>query len=143
MWIYWWYYWKLGWKTISEKKNEDIKLIIEHVSKKFLERDLKLKEKLNFHYFSKNLICSKKLEDKINSLTSLNELLKIINPEKPGQKVEKGSINLKEFCQLCKKYKILNLLYDKNINEEVVKILSDIIYVMYENNFWIFKKWRK
>ena len=59
-------------KTISEKRNDDIKIIIEHVSKKLFVRDVKLSEKLNFHYVAKNLICSKKLEQKINSLTSLN-----------------------------------------------------------------------
>ena len=69
-------------KTISEKRNDDIKIIIDHVSKKLFVRDIKLSEKLNFHYVAKNLICSKKLEQKINSLTSLNTFLKKINPEK-------------------------------------------------------------
>ena len=69
-------------KDISEKINKDIKIIYTHASAKFFVNDLKLYKKLEFHYISKNLICSKKLEHKINSLTTLNEFLKKIITDK-------------------------------------------------------------
>ena len=34
----------------------------------------------------------------------------------------------------------MDILYDKNIHEEIIKRLPDIIFVMYENNFGYEKK---
>ena len=127
-------------KKISENKNEDLINLIKGAANIFFKNDPKIHEKLNFHYISKSLIASKKLEQKINALTNLNDLLKKINPEKIEKKSKKGNITLEEFCQYCREYKILNILYDKNIHEEIIKRLPEIIYVMYENNFGYDKK---
>ena len=94
----------------------------------FFKDEPKIIEKLNFHYISKNLFLSKKLEQKINSLSALNEILKNI-------KTEESELTLQDFCEICRKYKILNILNDKNVHEEIIKRLPDIIYIMYENNF--------
>ena len=114
-------------KTILKYKNEEIVSVIKAINR-ILFNDSKIVENLNFHYISKNLILSKKLEQKINSLSSLNEILKNINEKK-------SKLSLKEFCENCRKYKILNILYDKNVHEEIIKRMPDIIFEMYENNF--------
>ena len=76
-------------KKISENKNEDLLDIIKIAANMFFKHDPKILEKLNFHYISKCLIVSKKLEQKINALTSLNDLLKKINPEKAEKNQKK------------------------------------------------------
>ena len=60
-------------KKISDNKNDDLIDIIKIVNNMFFKNDPKIFEKLNFHYISKSLIVSKKLEQKINALTSLND----------------------------------------------------------------------
>ena len=127
-------------KKISDNKNDDLIDIIKIVNNMFFKNDPKIFEKLNFHYISKSLIVSKKLEQKINALTSLNDSLKKINPEKVEKKSKKGNLTIEEFSQYCREYKILDILYDKNIHEEIIKRLPDIIFVMYENNFGYEKK---
>ena len=118
-------------KKISENKNEDLMIIFKLVCNAFFKNEPKILDIFNFHYISKNLTSSKKLEQKINSLTSLNDILKNITEKKS----RKTNLNIKEFCEYCRKYKILNILYDKNIHEEIIKRLPEIIFVMYENNF--------
>ena len=118
-------------KAISENKNEELMAIIKSAINMFFKNDQKILEKFNIHYISKNLISSKKLEQKITSLTNLNDILKKISENKS----KKSNINVKEFCQYIREYKILNILYDNNIHEEIIKRLPDIIYAMYENNF--------
>ena len=119
---------KLDEKTILENKKKDILILAKTLTALFFKDNSKITEKLNFHYVTKNLFLSKKLEQKINSLSTLNEFLKNI-------KTEDSELTLQDFCEMCRKYKILNILNDKNVHEEIIKRLPDIIYVMYENNF--------
>ena len=119
---------KLDEKTILENKKKDILILSNTLTNMFFKNNPKIYEKLNFHYVTKNLFLSKKLEQKINSLSQLNEILKNI-------KTEDSELTLQDFCEMCRKYKILNILYDKNVHEEIIKRLPDIIYVMYENDF--------
>ena len=67
-------------------------------------------------------------KEKINSLTSINSILKSI-------KTGKSKLTFQEFCENCRKYKILHILDDKNIHEEIIKRLPDIIYIIYQYNF--------
>ena len=122
-------------KTISENKIEEIMSLIKYASNLFFKDNPKITEKFNFHLISKNLISSKKLEQKINSLTLLNDILKKIKSDSTEKKSKKSNISLEEFCEYCRNYKILHILYDKNIHEEITKRIPDIIYVMYKNNF--------
>ena len=120
-------------KKISE--SEKILNLIKYATNMFCKDDPKIYEKLKFHFISKSLISSKKLEQKINLLSNLNEDLKKIKTEKEENKSKKKYMTLEQFCECCRTYKILHILYDKNIHEEIIKRLPDIIYVMYENNF--------
>ena len=122
-------------KTISENKIEEIMSLIKYASNLFFKDNPKITEKFKFHLISKNLISSKKLEQKINSLTLLNDILKKIKSDSTEKKSKKSNISLEEFCEYCRNYKILHILYDKNIHEEITKRIPDIIYVMYKNNF--------
>ena len=115
-------------KSIVENKKKEILNLAKTLTNMFFKDEPKIIEKLNFHYISKNLFLSKKLEQKINSLSALNEILKNI-------KTEESELTLQDFCEICRKYKILNILNDKNVHEEIIKRLPDIIYIMYENNF--------
>ena len=115
-------------KSIVENKKKEILNLAKNLTNMFFKDEPKIIEKLNFHYISKNLFLSKKLEQKINSLSALNEILKNI-------KTEESELTLQDFCEICRKYKILNILNDKNVHEEIIKRLPDIIYIMYENNF--------
>jgi hypothetical protein len=72
---------KLDEKTILENKKKDILILAKTLTALFFKDNSKITEKLNFHYVTKNLFLSKKLEQKINSLSTLNEFLKNITTE--------------------------------------------------------------
>ena len=98
-------------------------------------------ENLYFSYYLRVLLTSKKLEQKINALNEINDILKAINSSKSIYSTYNKKIKIKEmtyadFCSICKKQKILNILLgDKNIHEEIIKQLHKIIFVMYKYNF--------
>ena len=115
-------------KTFSNYKKDEISEAIKLMNVILFKNNPKINDNLNFLYESKNLILSKKLEQKINSLTSINSILKSI-------KTGKSKLTFQEFCENCRKYKILHILDDKNIHEEIIKRLPDIIYIIYQYNF--------
>ena len=111
------------------ENSDDVKTEqITYITNMFFKGTPKIKDNLNFHLISKKIFSSKKLEEKINSLTKLNKILEEIAKKD-------SNLSIQDFCENCKKYKILNILYDKNVHEEIIKRLPDIIYIMYENNF--------
>lgn len=130
-------------KTILEYKYDDIiLLIIKSSSLIALKTDEsgKILQNLFFNYTSKNLFLSKKLEQKISSLNKIKEILKCINKKNyyfiTNNKNSRIKMNFEEFCQNCKNSKILqNLFNDKNVHEEIIKRLPEIIFVMYKYNF--------
>ena len=130
-------------KTIVEYKNDDIiNLILKTPFLTGLKEDEygKILQNLFFNYSSKNLLLSKKLEQKISSLNKIKDILKCINKRNyyfiNNNKNSKIKMNFEEFCQNCKNSKILqNLFNDKNVHEEIIKRLPEIIFVMYKYNF--------
>ena len=130
-------------KTIVEYKYDDIiELILKTPFLTALEPEEKEKivQNLFFNYTSKNLLLSKKLEQKISSLNKIKDILKCINKKNyyfiSHSNNSKIQMNFEDFCQNCKNSKILqNLLSDKNVHEEIIKRLPEIIFVMYKYNF--------
>ena len=128
-------------KTINELHSEEMLKLIGnlpvYVSKD--ERDeQKIKENLYFKYIAKTLLLSKKLEEKISALNEINDILKQIQNyiDVYNKRKQIKIMSYEEFCVSCQKNKILQtLLSDKNIHEEIIKRLPDIIFVMYKNNF--------
>ena len=137
-------------KTIEENDNEDIiNLIIRITQYLSLEKveQQKLLEKLYFNYISKNLLFSKNIEQKIDSLNKINDIFKSINPNyehiysKNYLKIKIDEMTLEEFCINFQKNKILqNLLNSKNIHEEIIIKFKDILFTMYQNNFGYLEK---
>ena len=131
-------------EKIDKYEYEDILNFIQKISdisKINDDEGQKNAENLYFSYYVRALLTSKKLEQKINALNSINDILKSINYSKNSYSTYNKTIKIKEmtyadFCTICKKHKILNiLLSDKNIHEEIIKKLHKIIFVMYEHNF--------
>ena len=129
---------------IDKYEYEDILNFIQKISdisKKQKDEYQKILENLYFSYYSRILITSKKLEQKINALNEINNILKSINSGNNYYRTYNKTIKIKEmtyedFCLICKKNNILNiLLSDKNIHEEIIKKLNKIIFVMYKFNF--------
>ena len=129
-------------KTIIEYKPDDTTFLINkiptlvHTEK---GEDQKIFENLYFNYISKTLLLSKKLEEKINALNTIKDILKSINSRTSAYisyRLKFEKMNIEDFCQNCKRNKILQTLFnDKNVHEEIIKRLPDIIFVMYKYNF--------
>ena len=130
-------------KTIIEYKYDDImELILKTPALTSLksEENGKILQNLFFNYTSKNLLLSKKLEQKISSINKIKDILKCIDKKNyyyiSNTNNSKIKMNFEDFCQICKNSKILqNLLSDKNVHEEIIKRLPEIIFVMYKYNF--------
>ena len=135
------YFENLNEKTIKEYKSEEIINFINsstiYVVKNRIDEQ-KIKEKLYFTYTAKTLLLSKKLEEKISALNEINDILKLIQnyTDVYNKNIKIKVMNFEEFCINCKKNKILpTLLSDKNVHEEIIKKLPEIIFVMYKYNF--------
>ena len=139
---------KLNEKTIVEiKKSEIVNLLKKIPSLVALHPDAeeKIQKNLYFYYVLKKLLLSKKLEEKISSLNEINEYLKsltnIYNLYSNNNQIASRIMTLEDFCVSCKKLKILQiLLNDKNVHEEIIKRLPEILIVMYKNNFGYLKQ---
>ena len=139
---------KLNEKTFIEiKKSEILNILNKIPSLVALEPDgeEKIQKNIYFYYISKKLLLSKKLEEKISSLNEINDMLKsiknIFNLYSSNSQISKKTMTFEDFCINCNKNKILQiLLNDKNVHEEIIKRLPEIIFVMYKNNFGYLKK---
>ena len=133
---------RLNEKTITEYTREDLSFLIHKIpllASSSGSEEQKNTESLFFNYTSKTLLLSKKLEQKISSLNTIKDILKAINHGTDAfvtVKLKIKKMNFQDFCNICKKNKILQiLLNDKNVHEEIIKRLPDIIFVMYKHNF--------
>ena len=134
--------------TIKEYNNENLNFLIQKIPQlMFKEKDkyLKLFENLNFKVILKTVLLSKKLDQKISSLNTINEILKSIENNNDSYSYYSKTIikkmTLEEFCANCKNNKLLQiLLNDQSVHEEIIKRLHDIIFVMYKYNFGYSKK---
>ena len=144
---------QLNEKTVINCDKQDIIVMIQKTSKLVAidgEEEAKLVENMYFNYIAKNLLLSKKLEQKISSLNILNDILNNIefNMNYKNKKyktiysdIDIKKMNYQDFCNNCKNNKILQiLLTEKNVHEEIVKRLPDIIFIMYENDFGYINK---
>ena len=142
---------QLNENTIVNYDKKEIIYLIQKTSKLVAidkEEEPKLIENMYFTYIAKNLLLSKKLEQKISSLNILNEILYYIEnkniPKKSSPQlsdIQFYKMNSQDFCVNCKKNQILKtLLNDNSVHEEIIKRLPNIIYVMYENNFGYINK---
>ena len=142
---------QLNENTIEIYDKDDIINLIQKTSKLVAidkEEEPRLIENMYFNYISKNLLLSKKLEQKISSLNILSDILNNIeqNENKKKYKITFSDIyitkmSFQDFCLICKKNQILQiLLNEKSVHEEIIKRLSNIIFVMYENHFGYINK---
>ena len=145
---------QLNENTIVNYDKKDIISLIQKTSRIVAmdrEEEPKLIENMYFTYISKNLLLSKKLDQKISSLNILSDILENIEYNENKQNKEKyensysdiliQKMSYQDFCVSCKKNQILQiLLNEKNVHEEIIKRLPDIIFVMYENNFGYINK---
>jgi hypothetical protein len=145
---------QLNENTIVNYDKKDIISLIQKTSRIVAmdrEEEPKLIENMYFTYISKNLLLSKKLDQKISSLNILSDILENIeyNENKKNKEKYENSysdiliqkMSYQDFCVSCKKNQILQiLLNEKNVHEEIIKRLPDIIFVMYENNFGYINK---
>ena len=109
--------------TIREK--DETQIIFEHLYLKLI---------------LKTFLLSKKLDQKIAVLNTINEVLKSIEGKNGSysyyNRITIKNISLEEFCVECKNKKIIPILFnDQSVHEEIIKRLNDIMFVMYKNNF--------
>ena len=149
---------ELNENTIINYNKEEIVILIQKTSKIVAlnnEEEEKLTENMYFNYVLKNLLLSKKLEQKINSLNILNDIINNMdfnmyrNNNKDKNIKYKNSysdiiikkMTYEDFCINCKKSQILQiLLNEKSVHEEILKRLPNIIFIMYKNNFGYINK---
>ena len=136
------YFENLNEKSLKDNKSEDIYKLINmfpvYVAKDTKEEQ-RIKENLFFIYTTKELLLSTKLEEKISAINEINNILKSIQDYTDiysHGKIKIKYMNLEEFCEGCKKYKLFeSLLNDKDVDEEIIKKLPEIIFAMYKNDF--------
>ena len=147
---------ELNENTIVNYNKEDIVILIQKTSKLVAldnEEEEKLTENMYFNYILKNLLLSKKLEQKINSLNILNDIIynmdfnmnrnkdKNIKYKSSYSDIVIKKMTYEDFCVNCKKSQILHiLLNEKSVHEEILKRLPNIIFIMYKNNFGYINK---
>ena len=126
---------ELNENTIVNYNKEELVILIQKTSKIVAlncEEEEKLTENMYFNYVLKNLLLSKKLEQKINSLNILNDIINNMyfnmnrNKDKNVKyKISYSDIIIKkmtyeDFCVNCKKSQILQiLLNEKSVHEEI------------------------
>ena len=142
---------KLNEKTITEYDKEDILCLIFKITKLVCFNDdeqKKLIENMYINYILKNLLLSKKLEQKISSLNILIDILKNIESNFNNKKYIKkysdiliNQMTFQDFCVNCKNNQIMKIfLSEKSVHEEIIKRMQDIIFAMYKNNFGYLNK---
>ena len=144
---------QLNEKTIVNYDKNDIIALIQKTSRLVAidkDEEAKLIENMYFNYISKNLLLSKKLEQKITSLNILNDILNNIdfNTNYKNKKykevysdIDIKKMNFEDFCINCKNNQILKILLNEtNVHEEIIKRLPNIIFIMYSNDFGYINK---
>ena len=142
---------KLNEKTITEYDKEDILCLIFKIIKLVClnnDEQEKLIENMYFNYILKNLLLSKKLEQKISSLNILIDILKNIESNFNNKQYKKKysdilirQMTFQDFCVNCKNNQIMKIfLSEKSAHEEIIKRMQNIIFAMYKNNFGYLNK---
>ena len=107
-------------------------------------------ENLYLNYIFKNLLLTDKLNQKITAINTINNILKSIEYNKlqknnlinddilkyKDRDTEISKMTYYDFCICCKEKNIIQLLLnEKSVHEEIIKRLSQIIFIMYKNKF--------
>ena len=153
-------------ETIEQyKRNEILRLIKKVVALSTLHENISTKsdnstekilyENLYLNYILKNLILSTKLEQKIASINTINNILKSIEFNKipkvgltsdgyqkyKDRDTEISKMSYEDFCVCCKEKNIIQtLLNEKSVHEEIIKRLPEIIFIMYKYKFGYLNK---
>ena len=137
---------QLNEKTIIYCNKQDILEVICRTSKLVsmkYDDGILLKEDMYLTYISKKFLVSKKLDQRISCLNILIDILNNIQHNMQNKKyknkysdLEIEKMKFQDFCVKIKNKEILKIiLNEKNVHEEIIKRLQDIIFTMYKNNF--------
>ena len=142
---------QLNENTIINYQKDQIIQLIQKASKVIAlnnQEEPKYSESMYFDYISKNLLLSKKLDQKIYSLNILNDIINNIEYNMIKKKCQNNycdisiqKMTFQDFCINCKKNHIIKiLLNEQNVHEETIRRLPKIIFIMYKNNFGYINK---